>query len=90
MSSQLASAMRTTTTAFVQAWETWTIDPIMAVRAPDCVMTQLPSSLQIPERNNEQFRAWFSGGAEKLLSNCKVGPTNQHYDKQCLSLGASG
>jgi hypothetical protein len=63
--------MRQTTDAFIHAWEAWTVDPIMAVRAPECIISQIPTSLQIPDRNNDDFRKWF-GGVEELLSNCKV------------------
>jgi hypothetical protein len=71
MPTPLTTAMRQTTDAFIQAWEEWKVDPIMAVRAPECIISQFPTSLQIPDRNNEDFRKWF-GGVEDLLSNCKV------------------
>jgi hypothetical protein len=71
MPTPLITTMRQTTDAFIQAWETWKIDPIMAVRAPECVISQFPTSLQIPPRNNDAFRERF-GGIEELLSNCKV------------------
>jgi hypothetical protein len=63
--------MRQTTDAFIHAWEAWKVDPIMAVRAPECTISQFPTSLQIPDRDNDDFRKWF-GGVEGLLSNCKV------------------
>jgi len=71
MSTPLAVKMRQTTDAFVQAWEEWKVEPVMAVRAPECLMLQFPTSLQIPERDNDSFRKWF-GGVDTLLSNCKV------------------
>jgi hypothetical protein len=71
MPTSLATTMRQTTDAFIRAWETWKFDPIMAVRAPECIISQFPTSLQIPDRDNEDFQKWF-GGVEELLSNCKV------------------
>lgn len=71
MSANLTTNMRKTTDAFVAAWETWKVDPILAVRAPECVMIQRPASLGIPARNNEEFRKWFEG-VEGLLINNKV------------------
>jgi hypothetical protein len=71
MPTPLTTAMRQTTDAFIHAWELWRVDPIMAVRAPECIISQFPTSLQIPDRNNDDFRKWF-GGVEDLLSNCKV------------------
>lgn len=71
MSSLLATNMRKTTDAFVAAWESWSIEPILAVRAPECVMVQRPASLGVPVRNNDEFRVWFAGVAG-LLANNKV------------------
>jgi hypothetical protein len=71
MPGTLTTNMRQTTDAFIRAWEAWKADPIMAVRAPECIISQFPTSLQIPDRDNDDFRKWF-GGVEGLLSNCKV------------------
>lgn len=80
MSSLLATNMRKTTDAFVAAWEAWSIEPILAVRAPECVMVQRPASLGIPVRNNDEFRAWFSGVAGSLANNKVL-----YHDPQVLS-----
>ncbi|KAK6440083.1 hypothetical protein LTR95_003688 [Oleoguttula sp. CCFEE 5521] len=61
MSSDLAAAMRETSDAFLAAFTTWKTDPIMAVRAPECIHDMLPASLKRPSKNNEQFRAYFKG-----------------------------
>lgn len=71
MSPNLKANMRTTTDRFIEAWESWQVEPVMAVRAPECVMLQYPASLSIPARNNDDFRAWFRS-VENMLSNCKV------------------
>ncbi|KAM0721225.1 hypothetical protein Q7P37_003513 [Cladosporium fusiforme] len=71
MSSPLAATMRKTADAFVAAWEELKTEPILAVRAPECIMTQRPASLGIPERDNESFRAWFAG-VEGMLTNNKM------------------
>jgi hypothetical protein len=71
MSSHLATNMRNTTDLFIKGWEAWKVEPVMATRAPECVMNQFPASLNIPSRNNDEFRAWFST-VENMLSDCKV------------------
>jgi hypothetical protein len=71
MSSQLATNMCNTTDQFMKGWEAWKVEPVMATRAPECVIYQFPASLNIPSRNNDEFRAWFST-VENMLSDCKV------------------
>ena len=85
MSTPITTTMRQTTDAFIRAWEAWTIDPIMAVRAPECIISQFPTSLQIPDRNNDDFRKWF-GGVEELLSNCKVCSLSSSIFRECSLL----
>jgi hypothetical protein len=71
MSSQLAINMRSTTDLFIKGWEAWKVEPVMATWSPECVMTQVPASLNIPVRNYNEFRAWFTS-VESQLSDCKV------------------
>nr|OQO26735.1 hypothetical protein B0A51_07714 [Rachicladosporium sp. CCFEE 5018] len=61
MSSDLATAMRETSNDFLAAFATWKTDPIMALRAPECIHDMLPASLKRSSKNNEQFRAYFTG-----------------------------
>lgn len=86
MSSSLATNMRNTTDAFIKAWETWTAEAILAVRAPECVMIQVPASLQIPIRDNEQFGAWFTK-VQSSLSNNKVRFAPIYLQKPLLGAG---
>jgi len=71
MSSQLATNMRNTTDLFIKGWEAWNVESVMATWAPECVMLQVPKSLNIPVRNIDEFRAWFAS-VESQLSDCKV------------------
>lgn len=71
MSSQLAVNMRDTTDLFIKGWEAWSLEPVMATWAPECVMIQGPKSLNIPVRNIDDFRTWFAS-VESRLSGCKV------------------
>jgi hypothetical protein len=71
MSSQLAATMRDTTDLFIKGWEAWSVEPVMAIWAPECVMVQVPKSLNIPVRNIDEFRAYFAS-IQARLSGCKV------------------
>jgi len=71
MSSDLAANMRNTTDLFIKGWEAWSVEPVMATWAPECIMVQVPKSLNIPVRNIDDFRAWFAS-VESQLSDCKV------------------
>lgn len=71
MSSQLATNMRNAADLFIEGWEAWKVEPVMATWAPECVMVQGPKSLNIPVRNFDDFRAYFAT-VESRLSDCKV------------------
>lgn len=71
MSSQLSANMRDTTDLFIKGWEAWSVEPVMAIWAPECIIVQSPKSLNIPVRNTDEFRAYFAS-IESRLSNCNV------------------
>ncbi|KAK6429374.1 hypothetical protein LTR95_014478 [Oleoguttula sp. CCFEE 5521] len=71
MSIDLGTAMRETSNAFLAAFATWKTEPIMALRAPECVHDMLPASLNRPSKNNEQFRAYFNG-VERAMHDVKM------------------
>lgn len=71
MSSQLASNMKKTSDAFLAAFDSWTTEAVMAVRATECEHIMLPASLGVPKKNNDEFREHFEQ-VEGSLSNVKV------------------
>lgn len=71
MSSQLSANMRDTTDLFIKGWEAWSVEPVMAIWAPECIIVQSPKSLNIPVRNADEFRAYFTS-IESRLSGCNV------------------
>lgn len=66
MSSQVAANMCNTTDLFIKGWEAWSVEPVMATWAPECVMVQVPKSLNIPVRKIDDFHAWFASVASQL------------------------
>ncbi|KAI4242147.1 MAG: hypothetical protein L6R40_004190 [Gallowayella cf. fulva] len=46
--------------ALVSAYNTWTLDEIMAIRASDCVNYILPASLDRKAMNNDEYVAFFA------------------------------
>ena len=60
MSSDLENNMRATTEGFVYSFNgTWKPGATMQYRAPECIHSMLPSTLNIPPHNNEQWAARF-------------------------------
>lgn len=43
----------------IQAYNAWTLESVMSFRAPNCTHYILPSSLNRPPLNNEQYPAFF-------------------------------
>jgi hypothetical protein len=62
--------MRNTADLFIKGWEAWSVEPVMATCAPECIMVQVPASLDIPVRNIDEFRAWFTS-VESQLSTAR-------------------
>ncbi|KAK4561653.1 hypothetical protein LTR86_004332 [Recurvomyces mirabilis] len=70
-SEDLAANMRVTSEAFIKAWETWSIEPVMAMRAPDCKQTMYPKIVGFDARTNDEFRAYFKS-LDGVFSNAKM------------------
>jgi ketosteroid isomerase-like protein len=49
-----------TADAFVNGYNTWTLDAILAPRAPNCTQRVIPSRLDRPTLNNDQYREYFT------------------------------
>jgi hypothetical protein len=72
MSSDLAATMRATAEGFVMDFDgQWPEDCTQSYRAPECRHKILPSSLETPERNNDDFRAHMKRIGH-LIENAKV------------------
>lgn len=72
MSFNLESNMRSTTEAFLHEWDgQWQPDATLSLRAAECEHTILPSTLNQPVRNNEQFAEHIQKVAP-LVSEGKV------------------
>ena len=69
--SGLATNMRATSKQFIKAWETWSIEPVMAMRAPNCKQTMYPKNVGFAARTNDEFRAYFKS-LDGVFSNAKV------------------
>ena len=67
----LATTIRQTTTAFLHAFELWTTEAVLAVRAPECEHIMLPGSLGVAKLDNAGMRARFEK-LEGLIRNVKV------------------
>ncbi|KAK3676085.1 hypothetical protein LTR78_003835 [Recurvomyces mirabilis] len=63
--------MRATSEAFIKAWETWSIEPVMAMRAPDCKQTMYPKNVGFAARTNEEFRTYFKS-LDGVFSNARM------------------
>ena len=60
MSSTLEQNMRATTEGFVYSFDgKWEPGATMKYRAPECIHTMLPSTLNVPPKNNDEFAARF-------------------------------
>jgi hypothetical protein len=60
MSSQLEANMRATTEAFAHSFDgSWEPGATMQYRAPECMHTMLPTSLNIAPKNNDEWTAHF-------------------------------
>ncbi|KAK5118391.1 hypothetical protein LTR62_002905 [Meristemomyces frigidus] len=57
--SHLANNMRATSEAFLQAWDTWEVESIMAIRAPECTHSMLPVNVGFDARTNAEFGAYL-------------------------------
>lgn len=69
MSSSLAATMRQTAQAFLHAYETWTTEAVMAIRAPECQQVILPASLGVPTRDNQSYAKYFDTVQGRLRGN---------------------
>ena len=67
--------MLATTKAFVvDGWSgKWAMEKVMKDRAPECIHTILPTSQDVPKRNNEEWAAYFKN-VEGLIWDAKVSP----------------
>ena len=54
------SQIHKTAQTFVDGYNAWDIDAIMANRAPNCTMRAYPARLNRPALGNEEYRAYFS------------------------------
>ena len=54
------SALYDTANTIVNSYNTWTVEALMAVRAPDCMNYILPDSLNRPPLNNQDYKAYFT------------------------------
>ena len=54
------SAQKSTSSALISAYNTWSMDAILAVRAPSCIHQVLPLSLGRPAMTNAEYRERFS------------------------------
>ena len=59
MSSEPSQLLRTAL-AIIEGYNTWTIDAILAPRAPDCTHQVHPTRLGRPLLKNNDYRAYFS------------------------------
>ena len=55
-----ASTVLETAHSFMAGYNAWTIESIMALRAPNCIQYILPASLDQPSFNNEQYATYFA------------------------------
>jgi hypothetical protein len=65
------SAQKSTTSSLITAYNTWSIDAILAVRAPTCIHQVLPLSLGRPSMTNAEYRERF-GTFMPLFENFTV------------------
>ncbi|KAH7040853.1 uncharacterized protein B0I36DRAFT_16186 [Microdochium trichocladiopsis] len=49
------------TTGVVEAYNSWDLDKIMAIRAPECITQVLPRSLGRPEMKNDEYSKYLGG-----------------------------
>ena len=71
-SDELAANMRKTTEALLNAFDgKWSVEGSLAPRAPECEHIMLPSFLNHPKRNNDEWRAYITKLAP-LIEDAKV------------------
>ncbi|KAL6714554.1 hypothetical protein ACLMJK_007979 [Lecanora helva] len=80
MASSLATQKKTVA-AFLDAYNKWDIDLIMALRAEQCMQYVLPRSLDQPSRNNEEYKAYFST-LMPLFKDFNVTPETTVHDAE--------
>lgn len=82
MTSAEASQLRKTAQAFVDGYNAWNIDAILAPRADNCTQRVLPLRLDRPTLNNEQYREFFDKRVIPHFSNFKVEVIDVVEDQQ--------
>ncbi|CAJ2507947.1 Uu.00g091330.m01.CDS01 [Anthostomella pinea] len=60
-SSSAPSRRRQTALAVIDAYNSWTMEKIMAVRSDDCITQVLPKSLGRPAMDNAAYEVFFAG-----------------------------
>ena len=71
---EVLANMRATTEAFLGAFDgTWNLEAALAPGAPECVDVHLPSSLAIPDKNNDEWATLFKSTVG-LIKHAKVSP----------------
>jgi hypothetical protein len=82
MSSTLEQNMRATTEGFVYSFDgKWQPGATMKYRAPECMHTMLPSTLNVPRKNNEEWAARF----EKVAPLVTDGKVRTFYNLEAIS-----
>ena len=71
----LSARQKQTAQAFVDGYNTWTIEGLLARRSKNCIHKIRPSSLQVPDKDNAQYEEQYSQ-LIPLLKNYKVRPSS--------------
>lgn len=69
---QQYSKLLKTAHAIIKGYELWDIDAIMAPRASNCTYYTLPTSLNRPKMNNEEYRQYYTGMVMPYLKDFRV------------------
>ncbi|KAK0707842.1 hypothetical protein B0H67DRAFT_647979 [Lasiosphaeris hirsuta] len=66
------SVLHQTVLNVIDAYNSWDIEKIMAVRAPECIQEMLPNTLGIPAMDNAAYEAWQKNTVLPIFRNLRL------------------
>jgi len=72
MSFPSLSVQKATAAALIAGYNAFSIDLMLAPRAPDCVQQVLPTSLGLKAHNNEEYRRYYDEQLKRFFTEFKV------------------